>query len=585
MKYSMMGFAEKAIMPDYPVDMIGFDRISNRSQGMLDPLMIQIAVFKMAGFQVLVTIDSLGFTIEKSRHLRLILAGYLKISIDQVMICFSHTHSAPNAYTETAYYQMLCDQAELTLQEACRNLQIVKAGWGLTEAVIGKNRRQTGKTDNRLGILKITDQQNQLKLLVMRVSAHANVLTSDNYRLSADYFGRTRQHLTALLHCPIMMIQGSAGDIRPLYQQDNAVYLEINAHLISQQDPDPKRIQQDFRQSQAALDKMADTICEAAVPIVETIRTDDNINIAMYSEELVFNADVPTEAQAKQIAEEARNQAGIDPTAWLKEVASLHQQQLKTQSQSVEIQYFYLNNGCLCGTANETMADTALEIMAASGNPLVFFNGYTNGCTSYLANETEYDAGGYEVLWSNLLYFPYHRKVMPFNRDTVSRLISQTLMTLETLPYLTKIKQKTVPEMTVLADHHAVSLFHDELISQFTENMQTELIRLKCKAIDFYTVFFVDAYRQTDYELELWSIITEQPLEKRRLIFKIIPASKVLYLFTEERPEQLRPLYNALFNYAKQQHWRLNGSPREHYRPSKRSATGYQTEIQLPIKI
>lgn len=53
---------------------------------------------------------------------------------------------------------------------------------------------------------------------------------------------------------------------------------------------------------------------------------------------------------------------------------------------------------------------------------MVFFNGYTNGCTSYLPTAAEYDRGGYEVLWSNVLYYRYHGRVMPLNRDTAERL-------------------------------------------------------------------------------------------------------------------------------------------------------------------
>ena len=41
---------------------------------------------------------------------------------------------------------------------------------------------------------------------------------------------------------------------------------------------------------------------------------------------------------------------------------------------------------------------------------------------SYLPDAKEYDAGGYEVLWSNLIYFQYHGRVMPLDRDTAVKL-------------------------------------------------------------------------------------------------------------------------------------------------------------------
>ena len=100
--------------------------------------------------------------------------------------------------------------------------------------------------------------------------------------------------------------------------------------------------------------------------------------------------------------------AGIDGTGWLKEVQRLQGLHIKKQFADVEIQYFCINDGCLCGAANETMCRMALDVTDKAGNPLLLFGGYTNGCSSYLPTAEEYDKGGYEVLWSNLIYYSYH---------------------------------------------------------------------------------------------------------------------------------------------------------------------------------
>ena len=86
-----------------------------------------------------------------------------------------------------------------------------------------------------------------------------------------------------------------------------------------------------------------------------------------------------------------------------------------------------LNEGCLCGTPYEAMSAIATAIWQSAANPLLFFNGYTNGCESYLPTAAEYDQGGYEVLWSNLLYYPYHGRVMPLNRDSADRLVREVV--------------------------------------------------------------------------------------------------------------------------------------------------------------
>ena len=83
-----------------------------------------------------------------------------------------------------------------------------------------------------------------------------------------------------------------------------------------------------------------------------------------------------------------------------------------------------MNEGCLCGVPNEIMCEISLDAWHRSKDSLLFLNGYTNGIDSYLPTAEEYDEGGYEVLWSNLIYYPYHGRVMPLNRESARRMAS-----------------------------------------------------------------------------------------------------------------------------------------------------------------
>lgn len=74
----------------------------------------------------------------------------------------------------------------------------------------------------------------------------------------------------------------------------------------------------------------------------------------------------------------------------------------------MEIQFFVLNEGCLCGVSMEPFCEIALEISKKTDNPLLLFGGYTNACNAYFPTKTEYSKGGYEVLYSILLYYKYH---------------------------------------------------------------------------------------------------------------------------------------------------------------------------------
>ena len=87
------------------------------------------------------------------------------------------------------------------------------------------------------------------------------------------------------------------------------------------------------------------------------------------------------------------------------------------------MQYFSVGDWCLCGGPYEFMVGFALATEKILGNEFFYFNGYTNGCLLYFPTEDEYDAGGYEVFWSMLIYYRYIDRVYPFRRDAVCKLI------------------------------------------------------------------------------------------------------------------------------------------------------------------
>ncbi len=151
-----MGYGEADITPDNPVELVGFYRPDNRSKGVLHPLKLQTMVWRCGeGLFCLISIDSLGFTVELSNVLRDRVAGLLGVEREKVMLCFSHTHSAPNAAMEPLYFDDVCVKSERAVKEAQRNQSPVLAAWGVGENKIGLNRRNDPDSlDSRLGILK-----------------------------------------------------------------------------------------------------------------------------------------------------------------------------------------------------------------------------------------------------------------------------------------------------------------------------------------------------------------------------------------------------------------------------------------------
>ncbi len=402
-----LGFARVDITPLYNVQTVGFNREDNLSRGVLHRLFAQVSVWHSdEGKVCLVAIDHIGFMYEDSNTLRDMIGKKLGITREKVMLCFSHTHSSPNISLEPEYFRFLCEQVLSGVDEAERNTAPIEAAWGTTEADIGVNRRNIGGVlDRRINILKIADAvTGEMRLLILRLTAHANVLYEDNYLISSDFIGVARELLEKKYGCSVMITQGASGNVKPRYE----FTLE-------------------------ALDKMASVIDNAVSACIDGIKPAGIKSLSMFSQTDTFHADVPSMERAQAIAEEAMRINHIDGTNWLGEVARLNAEGIRQQGTQTEIQYFVLNDGCFCGVASEIMCELAVEVAEACKDELIYFGGYTNGCGGYLPTAEEYDKGGYEVLHSYLIYYIYHGRVMPLNRDTAEKLVKSVALRWESI--------------------------------------------------------------------------------------------------------------------------------------------------------
>jgi hypothetical protein len=408
----MLGFAETDITPSVPIETVGFGRTDEMSRGIMHPLSAQVVVWQLGEERCcIVTIDNIGFSKQHANTLRDEIGNALCISIEKVMLCFSHCHSAPNESASPEYYRFVCYRVKDAAVQSLHNMVPVNAAWGNAHTDIGLNRRKgCDELDRRIGILKICDAVgNELKLLLLRLTAHNNVLKADNYLISPDYFGAVRDTLSREFGCPVIVTQGAAGNVAPRYFKS----------AINPPDADDER----YIRSDTALEDIAKEILHDVKPIVVSICPQKIDRLSMYSRRITLIADVPSCQRATEITAEARQYCGIDGTDWLNQVHYLLQNGIHQQTEDVEVQYFSLGNGCLCGVANEVMVEFALRVSELLHDNFFYFGGYTNGCTGYFPTEEEFDKGGYEVYWSMLIYYIYHGRVFPLRRNSASELI------------------------------------------------------------------------------------------------------------------------------------------------------------------
>lgn len=406
-----MGFAETDITPEKSVTMVGFARDDEMSKGILDRLMAQVSVWESDDICCLAAIDSIGFNKREADLLRARIGAVIGASAEKVMLAFSHTHAAVNVAVEKEYYEMICQRICAATVKAKTNMSEVSVGWSNVEADIGNNRRRSSNVvDRRVGILKVCSDDEGLRLIILRLTAHCNVLKGDNYLISADYFGAVRRVFGQKYHCPIMVIQGSAGNIAPKYYK--ASFTPIDGQG------------EQYVNCDTALDDMAHQTLSKVETLFDEISVAVDRKVRAYSKYLPLRSKIPSMTEAHKIADDALKYCNIDGRKWLKEVDRQLKNGVMFQEERLELQYFYIGDWCLCGIPNETMTEFALETQRRLNDQFFYFNGYTNGCGSYFPTKEEYDIGGYEVYWAMLIYFDDYGRLYPYERGSVDTVIS-----------------------------------------------------------------------------------------------------------------------------------------------------------------
>lgn len=406
------GFAKRDITPKKSIETVGFGRPDEHSRGVFSPLYTEAAVFRSQDeICALITIDHIGFLKANADNLREKIGALLGTDKEKVMLCFSHTHSAPNDSLSPEWLKEVCDKTEECVKEALLKLMPCDGAILNGYADIGLNRRKgAAALDRRVGVIKLCKVgHSEPSLLILRLTAHANCLKGDNYLISSDYFGAVRDKLSEEFNCPVMLTQGASGNVAPRFYNSK---LDV-----------PDACDERFVRTENALDKTADDVLRSIKDAVKNAKPQSLTCLSMYSKFITLYADVPTKERALEIADEAKRFCGIDPTGWLGEVKRLNEAGITEQADKTEVQYFALGDAALCGVSNEIMCEFAIKSAKKLCDEYFYFGGYTNGCTGYFPTEEEFDLGGFEVYWSMLIYYIYHGRVFPLRRDSATALI------------------------------------------------------------------------------------------------------------------------------------------------------------------
>ncbi len=190
-------------------------------------------------------LDAIGVTAALSARLRdAVVAGFGDTggpAADAVMVCASHTHSAPLGWSgsihpghpgeaSSAMVAELCNRVEALASELARRPAVpVTAEWLLVGVTgLGGNRLSPdGPHDDRAGVLVLRDAAGAAAAMLVDFATHPTVLGPANLLWSADWPGAAREQLrTALGGTVVAFLQGAAGDVSTRFTRRAADFAE-----------------------------------------------------------------------------------------------------------------------------------------------------------------------------------------------------------------------------------------------------------------------------------------------------------------------------------------------------------------------
>lgn len=414
---SKVGVCKVDITPPVGIDFVGYHRetgINNIEEHIYGT----IFVFEKDEMKtVFISIDNIGMLVEDTNMIRERVASELHMPFERITVVYTHTHSGPETVGDDplvrSYKTLLVNNVVQGAITANNNLRSCEVGWGVTTGEIGVNRRERtsdgkakmgtnveGVVDKRIGMLALRDAETkELCGIVVFCTAHPNVLKGDSDVLSADYPGMTREILENIVNCPVIIVQGAAGNV-------NAKY----------------------RSSREALKQMAYILSGHVLTMLPTVTYSRIVKLRTISSTVQMQLkDIPEVDEIRSMAQLAEKQWGVNTDEWLTIVLEKYMQGIRQLRIDLEVQLFQVNDGMFSGIPMEPFSETALEMKERLQNEIAFLSGYTNGYIGYLPTKEEFAYGGYEVELSPVVYGPVTNLLMPPEENTAELVVKRVM--------------------------------------------------------------------------------------------------------------------------------------------------------------
>ena len=232
----MVGLAQVDITPPTGGRTTGYSS-AKPTEGVHDPLSARVLVLQQ--HETTVALVSWDLCVVNSPWL---FEQVKPLGIDHLLLANTHTHAGPRLKEadfptpEEPWRQTVEQRVLAAIQQAQEGMFAARFAAGEGAIQLGYNRlvrqeggyalthfenpdmEQYGPVDPTVGVIRITDDQNKIRAVLVNYACHPVVLGPRNRQLSADFPGVMRKRVEQTLpeNAICFFFQGCCGDINPL---------------------------------------------------------------------------------------------------------------------------------------------------------------------------------------------------------------------------------------------------------------------------------------------------------------------------------------------------------------------------------
>ncbi|MGC8870093.1 MAG: neutral/alkaline non-lysosomal ceramidase N-terminal domain-containing protein [Brevinematia bacterium] len=224
MKRWIVGVSEEDITPKYNTYMAGFVARGEPSKGIHDPLYARtIIISNEKEIFAIISLDLLGIDEELTNEIRIKIEEKLNFAKERIILHTTHTHSGPCVQRnlllgkiDLNYRNFLVEKCIQGLEKALKNLNPAYLFFNIgKEQTIAFNRLDpSGPKDFDVPVVRIEDENNNMKALLTSYACHPVVLGPNNLLFSGDFPAFLIKTLKAIYgEIEIIYMTGCAGQI------------------------------------------------------------------------------------------------------------------------------------------------------------------------------------------------------------------------------------------------------------------------------------------------------------------------------------------------------------------------------------